>query len=249
VLPTGLHSKLAFDRLVFFSDAVFAIAITLLALELRLPEGIVAGDDALWRAILGLWPRYLSFLVSFLVIGLFWIGHHRMFRLINRFDDALLWINLLFLMCIVVIPYPTSVLGEHPGTRPAVILYAGILATTGLLQTGIWLYATTRPAARRHDVAGCAVSAARAPGDCAGVRLADGVSRLHGDCLSLADRGDVLLDPDRPEHAGHPLARPPRAGGVKDYPAASIAARFPADASIRFVSATLAVAASKSQAA
>jgi uncharacterized membrane protein len=143
VLPTGLHSKLAFDRLVFFSDAVFAIAITLLALELRLPEGIVAGDDALWRAILGLWPRYLSFLVSFLVIGLFWIGHHRMFRLINRFDDALLWINLLFLMCIVVIPYPTSVLGEHPGTRPAVILYAGILATTGLLQTGIWLYATT----------------------------------------------------------------------------------------------------------
>lgn len=144
VLPTGLHNKLAFDRLVFFSDAVFAIAITFLALELRLPEGTITSEDALGRAILELWPRYLSFLVSFLVIGLYWIGHHRMFRLINRFDDALVWINLLFLMCIVVIPYPSSVLGEHGGTRPAVVLYAGVLAVTGLSQAAIWLYATTR---------------------------------------------------------------------------------------------------------
>ena len=143
VLPTGVNNKLAFDRLVFFSDAVFAIAITLLALELRLPAMPHAGNGALWQAIVGLWPRYLSFLVSFLVIGLFWIGHHRMFRLINRFDDALLWINLLFLMCIVVIPYPTAVLGEHAGTAAAVMLYAGVLAATGLLQTAIWLYATT----------------------------------------------------------------------------------------------------------
>ena len=143
MLPTGINNKLAFDRLLFFSDAVFAIAITFLALELRLPEGASATNDVLWDAILELWPRYLVFLVSFLVIGLYWLGHHRMFRLINRFDDALLWINLLFLMCIVVIPYPTSVLGEHPGTQPAVMLYAGVLATTGLLQAGIWLYATT----------------------------------------------------------------------------------------------------------
>lgn len=144
---TGLHSKLAFDRFLFFSDAVFAIAITFLALDLRLPAGTLehgAGDAALWRALAGLWPKYLSFLVSFLVIGLYWLGHHRMFRLINRFDDRLVWLNLLFLLCIVVIPFPTTVLGEHASAPAAVVLYAGVLALTGLLQTAIWLYATTR---------------------------------------------------------------------------------------------------------
>jgi TMEM175 potassium channel family protein len=139
---SGTHNKLAFDRLLYFSDAVFAIAITLLALELRLPEGVAAGGDALWAALGGMWPKYLSFLVSFTVIGLYWQGHHRMFRLINRFDDRLLWINLLFLMCIVVIPFPTSVLGEHANRPAAVVFYACVLALTGLLQLAMWVYAT-----------------------------------------------------------------------------------------------------------
>ena len=142
----GVHSKLAFDRLLFFSDAVFAIAITFLALDLRLPAGEAAhapGDSALWTALGELSPKYLSFLVSFLVIGLYWQGHHRMFRLINRFDDRLVWINMLFLLCIVVIPFPTTVLGEHGDTTAAVVLYAGTLALTGFLQCAMWLYATT----------------------------------------------------------------------------------------------------------
>ncbi|MGA7984496.1 MAG: TMEM175 family protein, partial [Burkholderiales bacterium] len=139
---SGTHSKLAFDRLLYFSDAVFAIAITLLALELRLPEDVAGGGDALWHALGAMWPKYLSFLVSFMVIGLYWQGHHRMFRLINRFDDRLLWINLLFLMCIVVIPFPTSVLGEHANQPAAVVFYACVLALTGLLQLAMWLYAT-----------------------------------------------------------------------------------------------------------
>jgi len=144
---SGVHNKLAFDRLLFFSDAVFAIAITFLALDLRLPAGETGqhvADAALWRALGELWPKYLSFLVSFMVIGLYWQGHHRMFRLINRFDDRLVWINLLFLLCIVVIPFPTTVLGEHANAPAAVILYAGVLALTGLLQAAIWRYATRR---------------------------------------------------------------------------------------------------------
>jgi TMEM175 potassium channel family protein len=144
-LLSGIHNKLAFDRLLFFSDAVFAIAITFLALDLRLPAGETGhhvADAALWPALGELWPKYLSFLVSFMVIGLYWQGHHRMFRLINRFDDRLVWINLLFLLCIVVIPFPTTVLGEHGNAPAAVILYAGVLALTGLLQAAMWLYAT-----------------------------------------------------------------------------------------------------------
>jgi len=144
-LLSGLHNKLAFDRLLFFSDAVFAIAITFLALDLRLPGGEAGhriGDAELWQTLGELGPKYLSFLVSFLVIGLYWQGHHRMFRLINRFDDRLVWINLLFLLCIVVIPFPTTVLGEHANAAAAVILYAGVLALTGLLQAAMWLYAT-----------------------------------------------------------------------------------------------------------
>ncbi|MGA8005898.1 MAG: TMEM175 family protein [Burkholderiales bacterium] len=141
---SGTNNKLAFDRLLFFSDAVFAIAITLLALELRLPAGVEGGAEGarLWLALAAMWPKYLSFLISFLVIGLYWQGHHRMFRLINRFDDRLLWLNLFFLMCIIVVPFPTSVLGEHANEPVAAAFYACVLALTGLLQLAMWLYAT-----------------------------------------------------------------------------------------------------------
>jgi uncharacterized membrane protein len=147
-LLTGVHSRLAYDRLLFFSDAVFAIAITFLALELRLPAhpaaGHPAGSAAVWAALGSIWTRYLSFAVSFVVIGMYWLGHHRMFRLINRFNDRLVWLNLLFLLFVVVIPFPTTVLGDYENTQAAVVLYAGNLALTGIMQTVIWRYSTAR---------------------------------------------------------------------------------------------------------
>ena len=129
------------ERLVFFSDAVFAIAITLLALDIRLPSGFGSlSDGALLRALLDIWPKYLSYAISFLVIGGFWIGHHRKFRYIIGCDDRLLIFNLLMLMSIAFIPFPTALVSES-ATRTATIFYALIIILAGLLSALVWWHA------------------------------------------------------------------------------------------------------------
>ena len=131
------------SRLINFSDAVIAIAITLLVLEIRLPE-ITRGltDPVITEEILSLWPKYLGYLVSFWVIGLYWMAHHRIFRLINGFDRRLLTLNLAFLCTVAFMPFPTSVLFDYAGVFIVVLLYAGTLTLTGLSLVAIWLYAT-----------------------------------------------------------------------------------------------------------
>jgi len=130
------------DRIIFFSDGVFAIAITLLVIGLRVPAlpQHVANSE-LSRRLLDEWPRVLSYAVSFAVIGLYWIGHHRSFRHIRRFDHRLILLNLAFLGLIAFLPFPTAVLGRYGGHRSAVVLYAGSLALAGLASTALWLYA------------------------------------------------------------------------------------------------------------
>jgi uncharacterized membrane protein len=134
---------LQFERIVFFSDAVIAIAITLLALEIRLPEaqvGSAHGD--LTARVLALGPQYQSYVISFLVIGLYWVAHHRTFGYIRRYDARLIWLNLLFLMLIAFLPFPTSLLGSFPDEQAAVILYAATVAATGAVSSLTWWYAT-----------------------------------------------------------------------------------------------------------
>ena len=132
--------EVGLERLVFFSDAVFAIAITLLALEIHLPvEAAGLSNLQLTHSLLEIWPRYLSFIISFLVIGNFWIAHHRRFRFVNRYDTRLLLLNLLMLMCIAFIPFPTSILSEN-SNRTATIFYALSIAVTGLISAGLWWY-------------------------------------------------------------------------------------------------------------
>lgn len=139
---TFFDNKIGLERLVFFSDAVFAIAITLLALEVRLPvEAANLSDRQLLTSLLEIWPKYLSFIISFLVIGNFWIAHHHRFSLITRYDSRLLLLNLLVLMSIAFIPFPTSVISEN-GNRTATIFYALSIATTGLLSALLWWYAS-----------------------------------------------------------------------------------------------------------
>ena len=137
--------ELGFERVVFFSDAVFAIVITLLVLpltaEIELPEG---GDVAaeVWR----LWPEALSFAVSFLVIGQFWLAHHRMFAHLQRHDPGLLWFNLISLLTVSFMPFPTAVLGAHSAADDSfpVVFYAASMSATSLCFTGMWLYAVHR---------------------------------------------------------------------------------------------------------
>ena len=131
------------ERLVFFSDAVFAIVITLLVLpltaEIELPEG---GRD-LADHVRGQWPKVLSFLVSFLVIGQFWISHHRLFVLVRRYDQRLLWLNLIFLLTVSFMPFPTALVGARstPQDHFAAVFYAASMTLASLTLTGTSLYA------------------------------------------------------------------------------------------------------------
>lgn len=131
------------ERLLFFSDAVFAIAITLLAIELKVPEldGVLAVEE-LPHAVEHLWPQFISFAISFLVVALFWTSHHRVFGIIQHFDHRLIWLNLLLLFGIAFLPFPTAMLGKYGDTRYAMIFYAATVGAIGLVWTGIWVYAS-----------------------------------------------------------------------------------------------------------
>lgn len=132
------HTETGLERIVFFSDAVMAIAITLLALEIRLPEALLAED--LPRALAELTPRYASFLISFFVIGLFWLSHHRMFEYVQAYDRNLLWLNLVFLFLVVFVPFPTTVVGRFPAVFTSVALYAGVMVALSLARLACWWY-------------------------------------------------------------------------------------------------------------
>ncbi len=125
-------------RIAAFSDGVFAIAITLLALQLKVPFGERVD---VWAALQDLWPSFLSFAISFAVIGGYWIAHHRLFSLIERYDRRLLWLNLLSLFFIVLMPFTTSLIGVHGGSDVSVIVYALSVAAAGFANTGMAAYA------------------------------------------------------------------------------------------------------------
>lgn len=141
--PIARAGFIEFDRVLFFSDAVFAIAITLLAVELHVPSTAakIKTTDELYHDKFSL----IGFGISFAVIALFWLGHHGMFRYITAFDRPLIALNLVFLGTIAFLPYPTAVLSAHSLKHPgAVIFYAICTCAAGLGESAIWLYATRR---------------------------------------------------------------------------------------------------------
>lgn len=139
------QNRFAIERLVFFSDAVFAIAITILVLDIRLPAGVdAASSRELLLSLAGLWPKYLAFFVSFWVIGLSWTSHHRKFLYVQRVDYQLLALNLLMLMMIAFIPFPTAIMSENVSFT-ATAFYALTMILTSLSGLILW-----RHAARNH---------------------------------------------------------------------------------------------------
>ncbi len=135
------HGQTSLERLIFFSDAVFAIAITLLTLDIRLPATEPSLTNAeLLQSMLAIGSKYIAYIISFLVIGLIWIGHHRKFRLIQRYDSSLMWINLLLLMTIAFIPYPTSLISTY-GNLTSTVFYASVMIVASLLSLALWRYA------------------------------------------------------------------------------------------------------------
>ena len=131
-----------------FSDGVFAIAITLLILEVHVPKGLEG--RGLTDALLAEWPSYAAFLTSFLTIGIMWINHHRLFTMIGRVDSWLLALNLLLLLGVTIVPFPTAFVADYlgrPGERLAAVLYAANGLNIALAFWGLWRY--TASSARR----------------------------------------------------------------------------------------------------
>lgn len=139
----GEHRLFAFtlERIVFFSDAVFAIAITLLSIDLRLPALPVGQTDATLLDALGsLWPSFMALVLSFTVIAAYWIGHYRTFRYVLDADGRLVALNFAFLFCIVLLPFATSVIATEGDLTSACIVYAALGVVTGVTALTLWVY-------------------------------------------------------------------------------------------------------------
>ncbi len=149
------HDRFQLERMAFFSDAIFAIAITLLVIEIRLPEVSVDSGAALSETLTELVPKFLGFIISFFVIGRFWIGHHRVVGHLRTCDDGLIWRNLFFLLTIAFMPFPTAVISEYGGTTLGVAVYASWLMISGLCYRILVKYAMRKPdLINAHDPAG-----------------------------------------------------------------------------------------------
>ena len=130
-------------RVEAFSDGVFAVAITLLVLEIKVP----AYDTKLTVELLRQWPSYLAFFISFAFIGIMWINHHRLFTHIRKSDDTLLILNLALMFSVCVIPFTTALLAAHlghPGARTAVVVYDSAYLGVALFFNLLWRYAVSR---------------------------------------------------------------------------------------------------------
>ena len=135
--------SLELDRVVNFSDGVFAISATLLVLSISVPHNLKGPglDDKLWDAYSDALPHVLTYALSFFVIGRTWLAHHRMFKIVRRIDARFVALNLVVLAFVAVLPFPTEVFGEYPSSRPALIVYAGAISASGFASAALWWYA------------------------------------------------------------------------------------------------------------
>ncbi|WP_306323944.1 MULTISPECIES: TMEM175 family protein [unclassified Streptomyces] len=132
-------------RLEAFSDGVFAIAITLLILEVKVPH--VEHGESLWSALGHQWPSYAAYVVSFLVIGIIWVNHHQVFSHVVRVDRTLLFLNLLVLMIVAALPWPTALLAEYlregdDAAHTAAAVYSLTMVAMSLAFQALWWHLT-----------------------------------------------------------------------------------------------------------
>jgi len=133
------------ERIAFFSDAVFAIAITLLIIEIKVPEihGLLVSENSFINAFALLTPRLFGFTFSFFIIGLYWFMHHKMFCYIINYNGKLIWLNLLFLFSIVLMPFSTAVYSEYSTSEyisllSPYVVYVANICLTGFINFLMW---------------------------------------------------------------------------------------------------------------
>jgi uncharacterized membrane protein len=131
------------DRLAALSDGVFAVAMTLLVLDIHVPAHELIQDEAgLWQALVGLAPRLLTYLMSFVTLGIFWLGQQAQLDRFARADRDLVWIHIGFLALVSVMPLSTALLGAFVTYRIALLAYWLNIALLGLVLYGSWRYAS-----------------------------------------------------------------------------------------------------------
>jgi uncharacterized membrane protein len=147
--------RLTSGRLEAFSDGVFAIAVTLLILNVQVPPSTAPG--ALPAALLKLWPSYATYAASFLTIGIMWLNHHALFSRLARVDRALAMLNLVLLMIVAFIPFPTAVLGEHiqvpADAAAAAVFYSISMLLVAFGFSAVFLYVARHTELRAHAYA------------------------------------------------------------------------------------------------
>lgn len=142
----SVNNRWKTGRLEAFSDGVFAIAITLLVLEIDIPD---SGFDNLWAGVLSQWPSYLAYVTSFLTIGVTWLHHHLIFRRTAWLDSMVMRLNLLLLMLVAFLPFPTMLMARGldkttDAERVAVVFYGIVLLVIAVTMFAIWHQATRR---------------------------------------------------------------------------------------------------------
>jgi uncharacterized membrane protein len=132
-------------RVETLADGVFAIAMTLLAFNLQPPNvPTIGGAAGLHAALLAMLPSFRTYVLSFVVIGIYWLSHHSQFHYVQHADRTLLWINIFFLMFVATLPFSTAVLGRYGKYRPAIVLYSANLLLVGMMNAIHWAYVTHR---------------------------------------------------------------------------------------------------------
>ncbi|HEY8870894.1 MAG TPA: TMEM175 family protein [Candidatus Limnocylindrales bacterium] len=151
------------ERTEAFSDGVFAIAITLLVLEIRIPSGAqLATPGALIGALAGLWPSYLGYVVSFITVGIMWANHHNLFRHIAIVDHGLLLANLFLLLGVGFVPFPTALLAAtlgQPGQQIGILVYSGTFVAIAVGFNVLWYRARRHGLLLRPDADPAAIEA------------------------------------------------------------------------------------------
>jgi uncharacterized membrane protein len=135
------HWKLAKGRAEAFSDGVFAIIVTLLVLEIKVPhlKDHESSDVLMW-ALWEMAPKVVSWAASFFFVVVMWVQHHNVFRMATKIDYGVIWINNIFLMLICFLPFPTALMGEYPHNRPAVLLFGLVATLATFVQICIYSY-------------------------------------------------------------------------------------------------------------
>jgi len=138
-----------------FSDGVFAIAITLLVLELHVPKHTEIAAGGLGAALWHEWPAYVAFLISFASILIMWFNHHKLFNFIRKVDAPLLYLNGLLLLVICAVPWPTALAAEHWGhenEQMAAQVYCGLMVVLAFAYNALWRYATHKGRLLHNDI-------------------------------------------------------------------------------------------------